>query len=644
MVYNVDLSVEEIDFLKSKKIVRNNIINYKKDLVNKLDEYCELYNLSFSELIYIIINKIEKEPRCINCNINKPKFISTLVGFKKYCSNKCSNSHDLVKKKKESVYLEKWGVDNPSKSREIKDKLSIIGKSQSEETKKKRKETCISKWGYETNLNLPEIKEKAKISLSKKEVKEKRENTCLERWGNKSVLSSDIIREKIQNTNIEKFGYKYPLQSKEIRKKLKFTNLEKWGVDNPSKADEVKQKRKETFFLNWGVDHPTKTEEIKEKIKKTTFKNWGVYSPMKSDIIKEKTKIANLEKWGTTNNTSSDIFRKENFKISKDTRYVKYLGDGISLFCCEEGHLFELNSDIYSHRDKDYLCHICNPRNKSRKEIDLYEHIRSIYKGEIIQSYRDGLEIDIYLPELKIGFEFNGLYWHSDLYKQKEYHIKKLDWFKERGVRLIQIWEDDWDFNTDIVKSQIKNWIGLSENKIGSRKCEIKEVSSYEANLFLDENHIQGRTKSNIRLGLFYKNELICLMTFDNLEGRNRMSEGEWNLSRFCNKLDYVVVGGASKILKYFINNWNPNRIISYADKDWSVGGLYEKIGFNKISETRIDYKYVIDGKRIHKSNFKKSRLNTDLTESEEMKKRNILKVYDSGKIKFEMTFQKILF
>lgn len=279
MTYDIILSVEEIDFLKSKKIVRNNIINYKKDLVDKLDVCCEIYNLSFGELIYIIINKIEKEPKCLNCNINKPNFISTKVGFKKYCSNKCSNSHDLVKKKKESVYLEKWGVDNPSKSQKIKDKLSIIGKSQSEETKNKRKQTCMSKWGYETNLNLPEIKEKAKISLSKREVKEKRENTCLEKWGHKSVFSSSLVRDRIHNTNIKKFGHKYPLQSSEIRKKVKITNLERRGVDNPSKSNEVKQKRKETFFVNWGVDHPTKTEEIKEKIKKTTIKNWELIHP-----------------------------------------------------------------------------------------------------------------------------------------------------------------------------------------------------------------------------------------------------------------------------------------------------------------------------------------------------------------------------
>jgi hypothetical protein len=637
MVYNTNLSLDEINFLKSKKIVRNNIINYKKDLVDKLDNYCEIYNLSFNELIYIIINKIEFEPKCLNCNSIRPKFISTLSGFKKYCSNKCSNSHYLVKNKKESVYLEKWGVDNPSKSQEIKDKLSIIGKSQSEKTKQKRKETCISKWGYETNLNLPEIKEKVKISLSKKEVKEKRENTCLDRWGHKSVFSSSVIKEKIKNTNTEKFGYEYPLQSEEIREKFRITNLEKWGVDNPSKSEEVKQKRKETFFLNWGVDHPTKTDEIKEKIKETTIKNWGVDSPMKSDVIKEKTRITNLEKWGTTNNTSSDIFRRENFKISKDTRYVKYLGDGFSLFCCEEGHIFELNSDIYSHRDKDYLCHICSPKNKSRKEINLYEYICSIYNGEIVQSHRDGLEIDIYLPELKMGIEFNGLYWHSELFKQKNYHLDKKNYFKERGIRIIYIWEDDWDLKKDIIKSQIVNAVGLTSEKIGARNCKIVELNSNISNSFLSQNHIQGGVRSNVRLGLLYNNELVSVMTFDNLEGRNKMEEGGWNLSRFSNKINLSVNGSASKLLSYFIKNWNPKRIISYADKDWSIGDLYYKIGFQKLYETGPDYKYLVDNKRIHKSNFKKSKLKTSLTEKQEMSNSGILRIYDSGKIKFQI-------
>lgn len=125
-------------------------------------------------------------------------------------------------------------------------------------------------------------------------------------------------------------------------------------------------------------------------------------------------------------------------------------------------------------------------------------------------------------------------------------------------------------------------------------------------------------------------------MTFDNYEGRKKMPIGNWNINRFCNKLNTYVVGGASKILKHFIKNYDVSRIISYADRDWSEGNLYKKLGFNKISESNPDYKYIYENKRIHKSRFRKSRLKTNLSERQEMKKSQIQRVWDCGKIKWE--------
>jgi hypothetical protein len=124
-------------------------------------------------------------------------------------------------------------------------------------------------------------------------------------------------------------------------------------------------------------------------------------------------------------------------------------------------------------------------------------------------------------------------------------------------------------------------------------------------------------------------------MTFDKFEGRKKMLDCEWNLNRFCNKINYSIIGGASKLLSYFIKKYNPNRIISYADKDWSIGNLYEKIGFMKLYETESDYKYVVSGRRIHKSRFKKSK--TGISESE----LDIPKIWDCGKIKYEMIIKK---
>lgn len=143
---------------------------------------------------------------------------------------------------------------------------------------------------------------------------------------------------------------------------------------------------------------------------------------------------------------------------------------------------------------------------------------------------------------------------------------------------------------------------------------------------------------SKLKLGLYYNSNLVSVMTFNKSEGRKKMSDVEWNLNRFCNKLNTTVIGGASKLLKYFIKNYNPKRVVSYADKDWSSGGIYETLGFKLISENNPDYKYIFEGKRVHKSRFRKSKLKTNLTESQYMKKSHIERIWDCGKLKFEIS------
>ena len=328
--------------------------------------------------------------------------------------------------------------------------------------------------------------------------------------------------------------------------------------------------------------------------------------------------------------------------MDNDVNYLRYLDNGLSQFNCDKGHSFNIYIDNYIKRKSENipLCTVCNPigNSKSIKEKDLFEYIKFIYSGEIIQSYRDKLEIDIYLPELKIGFEFNGLYWHSEKFKEKNYHLDKTNYFKSKDIRIIHIWEDDWAFQEDIVKSQISNLLGKSE-KIFARKCIIKLVDSKIARKFLDDNHIQGFVSSKIKIGLYHLDELVSLMTFDQSEGRKKMEEGGYNLSRFCNKLGYNIIGGASKLLSYFIKEYKPTRIISYADKDWSIGSLYYTLGFENVGRNGPDYKYIVDNKRVHKSRYKKSKLgiqDMSITEAQETKRLGINRIYDCGKIKFE--------
>lgn len=430
--------------------------------------------------------------------------------------------------------------------------------------------------------------------------------------------------------------------------KLKKNNLEKWGVENPFQLDSVKEKIKKTNLEKFGVENPSQNKQINKKIRETISKldkdlinskrevtnleKWGVKNVSQSKEIKSKKEETNTKNWGRNNNKKGENFRRDNFNIAKDKNYVKYLKDGKSLFKCDCGseHNFEIDIDVYSKRVKykKILCTECNPidKHQSGKEILLLNFIKSIYNGEVIQNFRkERNEVDIYLPHLNLGFEFNGVWWHSDEYKEKNFHLNKTNFLRGMGIKLIHIWEDDWDLKGDIIKSQIKNWLGLS-SKIWARDCYVKEVNTNETIHFLNKNHIQGGIGSNLKLGLYKDDELVSLMTFDNLEGRIRMPTGNWNINRFCNKLDTTVVGGASKIFKHFIKNYAVNRVISYSDKDWSTGGLYEKLNFTKISESKVDYKYVVNGKRVHKSNFKVME-----------KEVRYPKIWDCGKIKWEI-------
>jgi hypothetical protein len=549
------------------------------------------------------------------------------------CCKKCA-----AKRTQENLML-KYGVKNiaqvPSVRESIKEtniqKFGCEHYFGSDISKIKNKEIFMEKYGVDNPLKSEEVVEKIKI-------------TNLERWGVEWTLQNDLVRDKIKKTSLDKWGTETPSQNQFVKNKIIKTNQERYGGNSAMCSDHVKLKSKETLLLNWGVDNPLKSEEIKDKIKKTNLDNLGVEYPTQSEKVLKKIKDNNLIKWGTGHVHQSDIYRIENTKIGSNEFYLTYKGDGVSIFNCDCGkdHTFEINTDNFFSRISQNikLCTICHPINNtiSFAESILFEFINSVFDGKIIQSYRDELEIDIYLPELKLGFEYNGLYWHSDDRKDKNYHINKTNHFSKRGIKIVHIWQDDWIYKTEIVKSQIRNMIRLTSNKIFARNCDVAFMDdSGLVKRFLNDSHIQGYVNSNIKIGLFNDGELVSVMTFDKFEGRKKMEDGGWNLSRFCNKTNTNVVGGASKMLNFFIKNINPSRIISYADRDWSNGALYYKLGFQLISESKPDYKYIVDYRRIHKSNYKKSKLKYNITESEYIKSNKIGKIWDCGKLKFEV-------
>ena len=506
-------------------------------------------------------------------------------------------------------------------------------------------EKIVSYYDYNRNckkLNL--------FSCGRKCGSNKYKTIFLEKYGVENPLQLDSNKEKIKKTNLEKYGVDNFSKTDQYKEKVKNTNLEKYGVEHVLQNLEMLSKQKQTNLEKYGVEHVLQNPTILDKLKKTTYLKYGNFNFLKTEDYKIKSKQTNLEKYGVDNYNKSELSKK-NTIIGQHSNYISYTDNGISLFKCDlnKNHEFLIHKDNFYKRIESNLplCTICYPINdqKSIKEKILLEYIKSIYSKEVISGYRDGLEIDIYLPDLNLGIEFNGLYWHSDKFKETNYHINKLNFFKEKGIDIKFIYEDDFDNKLDIIKSQINNWLNLTKTKIYARKCLIKEiVLTEEYQNFLNKNHIQGYVPSKLVYGLYYQNELVSLMCFDKKEGRLNMEEGGWNLSRFCNLLNHQVIGGASKLLNYFIEKNKPSRIISYADKDWSYGNLYFTLGFKLISESKPDYKYIIDGVRKSKQNFTKSKLeklgyDISLTEKQITVSLNINRIYDCGKMKFEKIF-----
>ena len=288
----------------------------------------------------------------------------------------------------------------------------------------------------------------------------------------------------------------------------------------------------------------------------------------------------------------------------------------------------------------------------SNSEIEIRDFICNILKNtEIKFNNRSVLsghyELDIYIPSKKLAIEYDGIFWHSEAKKSDaSYHLTKTEECEAKGVRLIHIFEDEWLEHEDIVKSRLSNILGLSVERIFARKCELREVSSSDSRDFLNANHIQGNVNAKHRFGLYYNGELVSLMTFGNLRKNlgGTSKEGSYELLRFCNKLNTTVVGGASKLFKHFIDEYHPTEVISYADRRWSSGRLYEKLGFEFVHNTQPSYYYVINGKRHNRFAFRKDRLIAkygcppEITEHEFCLSKGWYRIYDCGTLKYVWT------
>ena len=551
-------------------------MNYKKFIIeldeNKrrcffikkhhLDIYIEIENfivdnnliiINFSQKCYHYVNDLKEIKKCKICG-KEVKFINFNRGYRDFCSSKCVMcDNNIIKKrndKSKKTNIEKYGVDNYSKTEEFKDKS---------------KKTNIEKYGVDSYSKTKEFKD------------------------------------KMINNNLKKYNTEYYFQSKDCKNKTTKYSLEKYGLK-----------------------HYNMSEEVRNKRKITNIKKYGSEESLSSDIIKNKISDTNLQKYGETcymtymknNNLSKMMFTGYTFDYYSNFNNIDYSLERVNdnfLYlnhkkCCKT---FEIQKQLFylRNKNKQELCTFCNTtngKNISCGEKVLLDFIISNTEYDIIQNSRKIIypyEIDIYIPELKLAFEFNGLWWHCEINKSMNYHKDKADKCDKNNIELIQIWEDDW-LNKN---KQIKEYI---IRKITKNKIEIKEylitdnLNIKDVDNFISDKSIMN-INTSIKIGCIFENKLIAVMLIND-----------------------------NHILDFLIDsNINENidiEIINYYIKKYTITKLSYKMNRclqNKLSNL-VKYKNV---------------LNTDpnyvfLDEKRKTKLKNV-KIFDAGDTIFDIDF-----
>lgn len=326
---------------------------------------------------------------------------------------------------------------------------------------------------------------------------------------------------------------------------------------------------------------------------------------------------------------------------------INKINDGkIIIECNKCGKI--LSKDLSDGKSTNIYCSGCNHDfGVSKEEKDVLSFIKSIYNKEILENYRlNNKELDIFIKDANLAIEYNGIYWHSydDIYieQTKKYnHLNKTKLCFSNKIQLLHIFSHEWKNKNNIWKSIIRNKLNLTD-KIFARKCVIQEVSNNDKNEFLNDNHLQGQDISSIRLGLYYNNMLVSIMTFS----KTRYNKNyEWEMVRFCTKLNYCVIGAASRLLNHFEKNYKPKSLITYADKRYSNGGLYLKMGFTMLHETQPNYFYWSNKTGVfisriaaqkHKlKSLLKDEFNDKLSEAQNMFNNNYRRIWDCGNLVF---------
>lgn len=566
---------------------------------------------------------------------------------------------DEGKQKVEDIFYSKYGVKTSLLDPKVQDKIADANVERygvenlfcSEEIRERMKLTNIQKYGSEYSSSNKDVRAKMQATmeyrygvghpLQSKEISEKAKQTYSKHMKDESFRNR--IQEKRKKTNIDRYGTENAMESEDVQKRIRQTNLSKYGCSAYPSSDDFKTKSKQTFLERYNVENPMQDDSIKRRFSERLFDAKGITWPSQSKMT-DVSKINELL-----------LFRED------PVSYILSLPETERTETCIANRIGVTPSNV-----SNYVCiqnlHPYVKFTKSRMEDEISKFL-SNEDIKFIRNYRkiiNPYELDFYLPDFKVGIECNPTVTHNSSFsdpwgqsrKMPSYHKMKTDMCEKQGVFLFHIFGYEWEHKREIILSMLKNILGKSEKKIFARNTYVCNLSNEDCCKFLDDNHRQGSLSARIRLGLRKKDtdELVSVMTFNKVR-KTIGYTGEDNfveLSRFCSKLNTSVVGGASKLFKYFTSTHEKCNIVSFSDKAHTRGNLYSTLGFESVNSSYPGYVWVnvLDDNYYNRVSCQKRNLRKLLnddsididnkTEKEIMEEHGFAQVFDSGTIRWE--------
>lgn len=628
-----------------------NKIKRNKDLYNELISYTSFLsnNASISERLYCFKEHVISLPVCPKCN-TPLHFIKINLGYKNTCIN-CGEKR--IKLNQETI-VSNLTLESIQKYKEFalsEDNKVIKGTTYPSVVEKKFPEIyqyCKGEF-YKEKLYmlLYNIHEHPKCSICNKLLSLKDFNS-----GFRKTCSVNCSNE-LQRINIIGKDFSY-LQTRFIKTKQVETTLQRYF---PNLNCDYDYPKKEIIFKNYCKHGDLHFKYNLINVLKKRYDNGNClckqcneefirnYVPTENEIKKFQQHINEFRK------KHAQAFNKDWFiqYYPKEYKIIDSWVNNPDLLFIQKLVLFSMNlkevpecsisgcnCKVKWAYNRNYLYDRCqehiNVHVESKPEKEIKEYIDSLGISYISNNRKilNGKELDIYIHEYKLAIEYNGLYYHSEQFKEKHEHFNKWKQCKEKGIKLMTIWEHDWNSKKEIIKCIIKQLLRLSE-KIDVEQCTVKEIASELSNKFLIENCIIDKTKSSVQLGLFYNDNLMGVMTL----GKWRFNRNISEIINFCIHKDYIIDNGFNKLLEFYIEKYNINNIVFYCNCSFPNYAIYEDYGF-KNTHSDIKYWWCNHKEVLTKYQINK-RIDKDKTEYEVMKEHGYYKVWDCGHLKYEL-------